>query len=415
MRRKRQPIFAIEPGGSIDLRKDLRMSRIERMSPDGAIEAAEVAGPGEALRTDAAAPGTPPKGSRRRRILALLAIAVLAGAGYGGWQYWSVGRFLVETDDAYVQADITLISSRVQGYVAELPVAENAHVEAGDVLVRLDDGDYRIALDRAKARVATADSTLARIDAQVDAARAAVKQAEAGRDAARATLKNAKSSLDRVTGLAKSNFAAQAQLDSATEGFDTATANLAEAEAAVDSARAQVEVLAGQRAEAEGTRHELKLAVDQAQRDLDMTVLRAPVAGTLANLGLETGDLVTPGARLAALVPDDGLYVEANFKETQMPGVVPGARVELRLDALPGQSFEGRVASAAPATGSVFSLLPADNATGNFTKVVQRVPVRIALPPEAMATGQLRAGLSAVVEVDTRTAPAAPDRVAAAE
>ena len=310
-----------------------------------------------------------------------------------------------------MQADITLISSRVQGYVSELPVAENAHVRAGDVLVRLDDGDYRIALDTAKSRVATADRTLARIDAQIEAARAAVLQAKADLDAAEATLKNARATLDRVTGLAERDFAAQAQVDSATEAFDTATANVQKAKAAIASATAQVDVLTAQRAEAEGNRRELDLAVAQAQRDLDMTVLRAPVDGTIANLGLEIGDLVSPGARLAALVPDDGLYVEANFKETQMPGVAPGATVAVTLDALPGETFEGRVVSAAPATGSVFSLLPAENATGNFTKVVQRVPVRIALPPEALATGELRAGLSAVVAVDSRTAPDMATRI----
>jgi len=387
------------------------MSKLDRMSPDAAREAEPVA-----LRATAdKGPATPDqarrKPGRKPLVLAALAACLLLGGGYEGWRYWNVGRFIVETDDAYVQADITLISSRVQGYVADLPVAENAHVRAGDVLVRLDDGDYRIALDTAKSRVATADRTLARIDAQIEAARAAVLQAKADLDAAEATLKNARATLDRVTGLAERDFAAQAQVDSATEAFDTATANVQKAKAAIASATAQVDVLTAQRAEAEGTRRELELAVAQAQRDLDMTVLRAPVDGTIANLGLEIGDLVSPGARLAALVPDDGLYVEANFKETQMPGVAPGATVAVTLDALPGETFEGRVVSAAPATGSVFSLLPAENATGNFTKVVQRVPVRIALPPEALATGELRAGLSAVVAVDSRTAPDMATRI----
>ncbi|OLS52458.1 HlyD family secretion protein [Rhodovulum sulfidophilum] len=353
-------------------------------------------------------------GGHRRALLAGIAALVLAGAGYGGWYYWTEGRFFEDTDDAYVQADIARISSRVQGYVASLPVEENAHVRAGEVLVRLEDGDYRTALATAQSRVATADRRLARIDAQIDAARAAVRQAEADRDAAQAQLRNAGNTLERVTGLAERNFAAQAQLDSATEGYDTAQASLAKAVAAVASAHAEVAVLVAQRAEAEGDKHELELAVDQAERDLKRTVLRAPADGILANLGLEIGDLVTAGTQLAALVPDDALYVEANFKETQMQGITPGARVEVTLDALPGRSFEGRVTSAAPATGSVFSVLPADNATGNFTKVVQRVPVRIALPPEAAATGQLRAGLSAVVAVDTRSGGAPAARLAAA-
>jgi len=381
------------------------MSKQERLSAESALAAAAVPQPGE---------GAPPKSGRKGWVLALIAAAALGGAGYAGWGYWTHGRFIVDTDDAYVQADITTISSRVQGYVAELPVADNTHVTAGQVLVRLDDGDYRIALDTAKSRVATADLTLKRIDSQIAAGRTAVLQAEADKDAAAAQLRNAKVTLDRIQGLKERTFASQADLDSAVENFDTATANLAKANAAVTAAQAQVEVLIAQRAEAEGSKRELELAVAQAQRDLDMTVLRAPVDGTLANLALERGDLVTPGTQLAALVPDHGLYVEANFKETQMPGVPPGAHVTLTLDALPGRTFEATVESAAPATGSVFSLLPAENATGNFTKIVQRVPVRIALPPEALETGQLRAGLSAVVEVDSRTATGSATRIASA-
>ncbi|MBL3568167.1 HlyD family secretion protein [Rhodovulum visakhapatnamense] len=353
-----------------------------------------------------------PKRPRRKPVLAVLAVLALGGASYAGWGYWTHGRFVEHTDDAYVQADIAMISSRVQGYVKSLPVEENAHVHAGDVLVRLEDDDYRIALATAESRAATADRTLARIDAQIAAARAAVVQAEADRDAAEAQLRTATNALERVKGLAARNFAAVAQLDTATEDHDTARATLAKTTAAVASARAEVNVLIAQRAEAEGDKHQLELAVDQARRDLDRTVLRAPTDGTLANLGLEPGDLVTAGTRLAALVPDDALYVEANFKETQMQGIAPGATVEVTLDALPGRRFEGKVTSAAPATGAVFSLLPAENATGNFTKVVQRVPVRIQLPPEALATGQLRAGLSAVVSVDTRTGDAAASRLA---
>lgn len=356
-----------------------------------------------------------PKGSRKRVVLSALAVAVVGAVAYQGYNYWTVGRFMVETDDAYVQADIALISSQVLGYVVALPATENARVKAGDVLVRLDDGDYRIALDTAKSRVETAGRTLARIDAQTAAARAAVASAAAGSTSAEAQLRAASSTLDRVSGLAKRNVTTQAQLDTATETFDTAKANLAQTHAAELSAKAEVDVLIAQRAESEGDRHELELAVEQAQRNLDLTVLHAPTDGTLANLSLEIGDLVSAGTRLAALVPSDALYIEANFKETQMSGVLPGTKVELSLDALPGQSFEGTVASIAPATGAVFSLLPAENATGNFTKVVQRVPVRISLPPEALESVQVRAGLSAVVSVDTRTAPETATNVASSK
>ncbi|TNC50416.1 HlyD family secretion protein [Rubellimicrobium rubrum] len=383
-----------------------RIGQAVKLATNVASDAASATGEGPVpdipqsqVSADARAPG------RKALAFGLVGLAVLAGAGWKGHDYWTEGRFLIETEDAYVQADITLVSSRVQGYVAQVLVNANERVNAGDVLVRLDDGDYRIALETARSRVATGGDTLVRIDAQIEAARAAVVQAEAVRDAAEAQLRTATTNSERIRRLADQGVAPQAQLDEASEVLDTATAGVAQARAAVTSAEAQVDVLVAQRAEAEGARRELQLAVEQAQRNLDLTVLRAPAAGTVANLTLEVGDLVTSGSRLAALVPDDGLYIEANYKETQMPGIVPGETVHVTFDALPDQEFEGIVASTSPATGSVFSLLPADNATGNFTKVVQRVPVRIDLPAEALATGQLRAGLSAIVAVDRRTAP----------
>ena len=246
---------------------------------------------------------------------------------------------------------------------------------------------------------------LARIDAQIEAAYAAVTQVEAARDTANTQLRTASSTVERAGRLASDKVASQAQLDTATEGYDVARAGVASADAAIASAQAQVAVLQAQRAEAQGQRRELQIAADQARRDLDLTTLQASADGIVANMTLEPGDLVAPGARLAALIPDSSLYIEANLKETQLEGVGPGASVGITLDAMPDRSFEGRVESIAPATGAVFSLLPADNATGNFTKIVQRVPVRIAIPEDALATGQLRAGLSTRIAIDTRTTP----------
>ncbi len=383
------------------------MSRHERPIPEALVAAAASA---EAPST---LPDAPAARSRKRYLLPLVAVAILGVAGWFGEHWWTTGRFLQTTDDAYVTADVTMISARVDGYVAEVPVRSNEHVSAGDVLVRLDDGDLRNALATARSRWQTAGETLARIDAQIEAARAAVAQAEAAHDTAAAQLRTASSTVERARRLASGNVASQAQLDTATEGFDVARAGVASAEAAIASAEAQVAVLKAQRAEAEGQRGELAVAVDQARRNLDLAVLTAPADGVVADMTLEPGDLVTPGTRLAALVPDGSLYVEANLKETQMAGVAPGAEVEMTFDALPGRSFEGRVASISPATGAVFSLLPAENATGNFTKIVQRVPVRISIPDDALASGALRAGLSTEIAIDTRTAPG-PDVVAAA-
>ena len=347
-----------------------------------------------------------PKSRRKQMVFLLVAVAAVVGAGTYGRSYWTDGRFMISTNDAYVTSDVSVISSRVQGYVANVDTTENRLVKSGDVLVRLDDGDYRIALQVAQSRAASAAQTLNRIDAQIVAAEAGVAQAEAQHDMADAQQRAAQSNADRVRQLAGKNVAAQAQLDTAVEGLDSGKASVAGADAAIANAKAQVGVLRAQRAEAVGTQHELGLAAAQAKRNLDLTVLRAPVDGMVANLNLEVGDLVSPGARLAALVPLDSLYIEANFKETQLSDLGLGAKVKITIDALPDASFDGTVDSIAPATGSVFSLLPADNATGNFTKVVQRVSVRIAIPQTALDAGGLRAGLSATVAVDTRTGAA---------
>ncbi len=389
------------------------MSRQDKFTPDATHK---VKIEPDLPETGAPDAGSPKSGgaAKRRILLGAAGVLALAAAGYQGHEYWTTGRFMVETDDAYVQAGITEISPRIQGYVAEAPVRENAHVKKGEVILRLEDGDYRNALETAKSRVVTMADTLARIDAQIAAARAAVTQAGAQKDAAEAALRIAQRTADRMQQLADGNVVSQAALDSAAEGLDTARARLTEAQAGVASAEANVAVLQAQRAEAAGQKRELELAADQAQRNLDKTVLRAPADGILANTAFELGDLVSPGARLAALVPDGSLYVEANYKETELAEIAPGASVNVTIDAIPGRTFHGVVASTAPATGSVFSLLPADNATGNFTKIVQRVPVRIDLTDADAAEGRLRAGLSAVVSVDTRAVPEAPIRTAAA-
>ncbi|SDE81428.1 membrane fusion protein, multidrug efflux system [Salipiger thiooxidans] len=383
------------------------MSRHDRIdAPSSDQAAAEAPAQAQARAPETAAAPVPKKGGRRKRIVGGIALVALLAGGYEGYHWWTDGRFMVETDDAYVQADLSLVSSKLQGYVAEIPVQANQHVTLGEVLVRIEDGDYRIALEHAQAKLPTLDRTLARIDAQITAAEASVTQAEAQLSAAEATLRTAGITQARVKGLADRKVASQADLDDANGALETAEANRAAAQAAIKGAQAEIEVLRAERAETESSRRDLELGIAQAQRDLDHTVLRAPFDGTVANIAIEAGELVNVGARLAAVVPDHGLYVEANFKETQLPGIVAGETARVSIDAMEGHEIEGRVVSVAPATGSVFSLLPADNATGNFTKIVQRVPVRIELPD---GTPGLRAGLSVVVEIDQRTAPEGTD------
>lgn len=343
--------------------------------------------------------------SRRRLVLAGVGVLAVAAAGWFGYDYFTVGQYMVSTDDAYVEGDIATISSKLSGYIAKVNVVANQQVKAGDALFTLDDGDYRIARDQAEAQIATQQLTLSRIDAQITGAEASVAQAKAQKVALEAAQANAVQKQARAAELAKSSAGTQADLDAANAALSQANANLVGGDAQIAAAEASITVLKGQKAEAEGQLKSLHLALDKANRDLGFTVLKAPYDGVVGNLAVQVGDLVSAGTRLAALVPTDALYIDANFKETQLKKLVPGETVKIKVDALEGDAITGTIASISPASGSVFSLLPAENATGNFTKVVQRVPVRIAIPAEELASGKLRAGLSVVVEADTRTAP----------
>jgi len=355
---------------------------------------------------DAASRPAAPAKRRSRRPLVFLGIGIvaLAAAGWYGYDYWTVGRFMVSTDDAYVEGDIATISPKLSGYVATVNVVANQPVKAGDPLVTLDDGDYRLARDSAQAQIDTQNLTLKRIDAQIVGAQAAVDQANANKVALVAAQKNAALAQQRAASLAQSAVGSQSTLDSANAALDQANAQALAGDAQIASAKANIAVLQGQRAEAEGQLKSLQVALDKANRDLSFTVLKAPYDGVVGNLAVQTGDLVAAGSRLMAVVPTNALYIDANFKETQLAALKPGEQVTIHVDAL-HDPITGTVRSIAPASGSVFSLLPAENATGNFTKVVQRVPVRIELPADVLATGVLQAGLSVTVDADTRTAP----------
>ncbi|WEX77083.1 HlyD family secretion protein [Sinorhizobium numidicum] len=371
-------------------------SKAEAKGPTG--EAPSV---GERPATEVQAPTK----KRRNPILPVLGLALLGAAGWYGYDWWTDGRFMVSTDDAYIEADIATIAPKVSGYVAKVDVVANQHVKAGESLVTLDNGDYRIAAEEAEAQIATQKLALSRFDAQIAGARASLVQTEAQKKALEATVRGAELTQKRASDLQSKAVGTVASRDNADVALDQARANLAGADANIAAAKANITVLEAQRAEAQSTIRSLELARDKANRDLGFTVLKAPYDGVIGNVAVQVGDLVTAGQRLAALVPIDQLYVDANFKETQIAHLVPGSRVEIHVDAYDEHPIEGTVASISPASGSVFSLLPAENATGNFTKITQRVPVRITLPAEALATGTLRAGLSVVVDVDTRTAP----------
>jgi membrane fusion protein (multidrug efflux system) len=347
------------------------------------------------------------KRSARQIVLPIIGLGLLAGAAWYGYDYWTVGRFMINTDDAYVHVDMASVAPKITGYVEHVAATENEHVKAGDPLVTIDAGDYRIALEEARAKIATEEKTLDRIDAQIEAAKASLQQAEAQKAAAVAAADNAKRTRDRAQRLVATKVGTQAQLDDAQTAVEQADANLSGADAQIAAANANIGVLKAQYEEAKSSIASLDLARDKAMRDLSFTVLRAPYDGVVGNLSVKEGDLVSPGQKLGVVVPLNKLYITANFKETQLAKMEPGEKVHVSVDAMDGGGFEGTLSSLAPASGALFSLLPPENATGNFTKVVQRVPVRIEIPADVLAKGKLRAGLSVVVDVDSRTAPRA--------
>lgn len=347
------------------------------------------------------APAKAKRSNKKPIVLAVLA-ATFGFGGYEGFHWWTTGRYMISTDDAYVQADITVLSAKVSGYVSSLGVTHNQSVKAGDLIARIDDGDYRLALKSAKDKFATQESTIERIGRQVEAARASAAQAAAQITAAKAEAERADSDYARQVQLSQSNFASKATFEAAKATRDRAEASVKSAEAAHAAALANVDVLSAQQVEGQRVAAELRTAVEKAERDLSFTEIRAPADGVIGNKAVEVGTFVQPGARLAALVPLSSVHVDANFKETQIASVKPGQKVRIEVDAYPDADIVGTVESVSPASGAVFSLLPPENATGNFTKIVQRVPVRVAISPEVVGQGILRPGLSVVVDVDTR-------------
>lgn len=346
------------------------------------------------------------KTGKHRIILTIIVLVIMAGTCWLTFRWATEWRFLIKTDDAYIQGDIAAIAPKVNGYIESVPVQANQAVRKNDILFRLDDGDYKIALLEAEAKLVTQKQTLDRIKSQIDASRTNLDEAEAEKAAATAVEVNANLTLNRATQLKKKQFAPQSGVDSAQSAHDQARANVTRAQAKIDLARANITVLEAQYSETESQTRILQLARDKAQRDFDFTVLRAPFDGVIGNLSAKLGDFVSAGQRLAALVPVQELYIDANYKETQLPYIYGGETAHISVDGLDNLIFEGKVLSLAPATGSVFSILPPQNATGNFTKIVQRIPVRISIPADILASGRIRAGMSVVVSVDTRTKPA---------
>jgi membrane fusion protein (multidrug efflux system) len=348
----------------------------------------------------APSPAAPKSGKRKPVLIGIAALLALAVVAYGV-HYLLVGRFFVSTDDAYVRANNTTLGARVAGHVAAILPGDNVVVRTGDVIFRIDDGDYRIAVDAVRTKIATQQATIDRIGRQVIAFQSAVEQANAQLASADAGLKRAGLDYDRQQALSTKGFASRATFEVSEAGRDQGVAAVKSARAAADAARDNVEVAKAQQEEARAQLAELQTSLAKAERDLDFTSVRAPVDGTFSNRLVSTGDYIVVGQRLGNVVPLDDVFIDANFKETQLKRIRPGQPVTISVDAYGHRKFAGFVDSIAPAAGSVFTLLPPDNATGNFTKIVQRLPVRIRVPKDVARQNLLRAGMSVYATVDT--------------
>ncbi|GAB3090269.1 HlyD family secretion protein [Lysobacter terrae] len=346
-----------------------------------------------------------PTRTRRRKVIAAAVTAIaLVGGGWFAAHWWNVGRFVEETDDAYVGGDVTVIAPRVPGYIVEMAVHDNQRVRRGELLFRIDDRDFRTSLAKAEGAVAAQEALIDNLDATARLQQALVRQAYAGIGAAQAETARSRADEVRYTALSAQSLVSLESAQRVQTTYLTAVANSEHAQAGLDAAHRQLDVIASQRRQAEAALVQARAERDAAKLLVGYTEVRAPVDGVVGNRRARLGAYAAAGTQLLAIVPSRGLWVDANFKEDQLAHMREGAPVEIRADILSGKVFHGRLASLAPATGAQFSVLPTENATGNFTKIVQRVPVRIVLEPRDAALGLLRPGLSVVAEVDTRAA-----------
>jgi membrane fusion protein (multidrug efflux system) len=344
----------------------------------------------------------------RKLLLAGVAVAALAGASWYGYDYWTVGRFLVSTDDAYVKADNTTIAPKVSGYLNRVLVADNEHVKAGQVLARIDDRDFRVALEQARADVAAASATVTSKEAQLEVQQAVIAAAKATIDVDTAAKTFASQENTRYTNLAATGYGSVQNAQQAQARDAGADAAIARDNANLISAQKQVDLLKAEIVQARAAAARAAAIQQQAELNLGYTTIVSPIDGVIGNRSLRVGQFVQAGTQLMSIVPTDGAYVVANFKETQLTHVQAGQAVDIEVDMFPGQIVHGRVDSIAPASGQEFALLPPDNATGNFTKVVQRIPVKIALDTAHGPAIALRPGMSVIPTIATRsTAPTA--------
>ncbi|TAY27778.1 HlyD family secretion protein (plasmid) [Rhizobium leguminosarum] len=335
-------------------------------------------------------------------LAAAVAMGAIAAAVYFGHSYWTVGRFQISTDDAYVKADSTTVAPKVSGYLSQVLVSDNEVVKAGQPLARIDDRDFHTALDQAKADAAAAQATITAKQASLEIQQSTIAAAGATLDVDKANATFAEQNSKRYSNLATSGFAPVQTAQQATAAIAAAQATIMRDTAALDAATKQVDLLNAEVAQAKATLAHDQAVQRQAELNLSYATIVAPVDGTVGNRTLRVGQYVQAGTQLMAVVPTTAAYIIANYKETQLTDVHPGQPVDVEVDMFPGRIYRGHVDSLSPASGQEFALLPPDNATGNFTKVVQRIPVKIVLDGDVAGQGELRPGMSVQPSIDTK-------------
>ena len=343
----------------------------------------------------------------RLGIGALIVALVVAGT-LGTRHYWVIGRYMESTDDAYVKADSSTIAPKVSGYIQSVLVDDNQQVVAGQILARIDDGDLQTALDEATANVTAAAASIANLTAQLIAQDSVIKQAEANVAVAKTSLALSQRNEQRRREMAKIGYGSNEQSDDAAAASLEKTSLLAREQAAAATAHQQIAVLQAQQSLARAQLDRAQALRHQAELNVSYAAIRAPIDGTVGARSIRVGQYVQAGTQLMELVPLAKTYVVANFKETQLARMHDGQAARIAIDAYPENDLRARVVSVAPASGMEFSLLPPDNATGNFTKIVQRIPVKLVLDNDGSLAGRLRPGMSVQVTVDTKPAPATP-------
>jgi len=338
----------------------------------------------------------------KRVALTAGAVALVAAAVYYGHAYWTVGRFLESTDDAYLQADYTTIAPKVSGYIADVRVEDNQPVKAGEVLARIDDRDFKTALAQANADVDAAQAAIGNARAQIEQQGLTIDQARSAIDMDQAALRFAQQDQQRYAELARTGAGSIERSQRTQSDLQQRQAALRRDQAALGAAQQQVTVLQSQLAQAQATLEHANAVARQAELNLGYTTITAPLDGTVGARSLRVGQYVQAGTQLMAVVPLQAVYVVGNYKETQLTHVRAGQPATLTVDTFPGARIHGRVDSLAPASGLEFALLPPDNATGNFTKIVQRIPVKITVDADDPLLGRLRPGMSVEASIDTK-------------